>query len=97
MSEAVWNELVRVLSRRKFDRYVSAQTRREFMQVLDEVAECISIRQTVSACRDPKDNMILELAIGGSADLILTGDQDLLTLGSFHGILIWTPAQYLEQ
>lgn len=67
------------------------------MQALDEVDEYILIHQTVSACRDPKDNMILELAVNGKADVIVTGDQDLLTLGSFRGIPIWTPAQYLAQ
>jgi predicted nucleic acid-binding protein len=51
---------------------------------------------TVRACRDPKDNMILELAVNGGADLIVTGDQDLLSLRRFQEIPILSPAEYLE-
>ena len=97
MSDATWEEVVKVLARRKFDRYVSVERRCAFIQDLDSVAELVIITQTVHVCRDPKDNMILELAINGEADPIITGDQDLLALDSFHGIPIRTPAQYLAQ
>jgi predicted nucleic acid-binding protein len=41
--------------------------------------------------------MVLELAVDGQADLILTGDQDLLVLNPFRGIPIVTPMQYLAE
>lgn len=97
LSEPVLSEIATVLARRKFDRYVSAEIRRDFVADLAAVAEQVSIIHTVHICRDPKDNMILELAISGQADFILTGDQDLLALGSFHEVPIWTPARYLAQ
>jgi hypothetical protein len=47
------------------------------------------------ACRDPKDNFILELAIQADADFIVTGDKDLLVLNSFRGIPIITPKAFI--
>ncbi len=44
--------------------------------------------------RDAEDNAILECAQAGSAQFIVTGDQDLLTLGSFQGIEILTAAEF---
>ena len=43
---------------------------------------------TVAVCRDPKDNKILETAIDGNAQFIVTGDPDLLVLKQFQGIRI---------
>ncbi len=47
-------------------------------------------------CRDPKDDKFLEVALSGKADLILTGDADLLTLNPWRGIAVLTPAEYLR-
>ncbi|MBV9035454.1 MAG: putative toxin-antitoxin system toxin component, PIN family, partial [Acidobacteriaceae bacterium] len=91
MSDAIFSEIARVLARAKFDRYVTAEDRREFLQSLFHISEFVMIVHTVQVCRDPKDNMLLELAVNGQANFILTGDDDLLALGSFHGVPIWTP------
>jgi len=56
----------------------------------------VPVFTTIRVCRDPRDDKFLELAVDGRADLILTGDSDLLTLHPFRGIAILTPAQYLE-
>ena len=53
--------------------------------------------QLSGVCRDPKDDFILECAELGGADLIVTGDKDLLALGSFGAIKILTPRQYLDR
>jgi predicted nucleic acid-binding protein len=49
----------------------------------------------ITVCRDPKDNMILELAVSGEADFIITGDEDLLILNPFQSIQILTPDAWL--
>lgn len=49
------------------------------------------------ACRDPEDDWVLATAISGQAEVIVTGDDDLLTLGTFQGIAILTPRQLLER
>jgi putative PIN family toxin of toxin-antitoxin system len=51
---------------------------------------------SIRACRDPKDDKFLELAVDGRADGIVTGDKDMLALHPFRGIAIVTPASYLE-
>lgn len=96
ISEPVLNELANVLSRAKFDRYVSIADRQQFLRLLAGVAEMIPISYRVRACRDPKDDIFLELALNGQADLMVTGDKDLLALNPFRNIPIITPARYLE-
>jgi putative PIN family toxin of toxin-antitoxin system len=46
-------------------------------------------------CRDPDDDMVLATAIAGEADVMVTGDEDLLVLGSHAGISILSPRQFL--
>jgi predicted nucleic acid-binding protein len=53
------------------------------------------ITERIVACRDPTDDKFLELAVSGNADLILSGDKDLLTLHPFRGIPIVTPAAFV--
>jgi len=97
VSEATLEELADVLARPKFDPYVSIAERQEFIRLLGRIAELVPITFTVRACRDPKDDRFLELAINGRADLIVTGDRDLLELNPFQDIPIITPAEYLER
>jgi predicted nucleic acid-binding protein len=56
----------------------------------------VKIRGTVKECRDPKDDMFLECAALAKAALIVAGDKDLLTLGSYKETRIVTPAEYLK-
>ena len=60
------------------------------------VAEMVRIMERVAACRDRTDDKFLELAINGAADVIVTGDADLLDLNPFRGIPIVTPAIFAE-
>ena len=46
-------------------------------------------------CRDPNDDMVLDCAVACGAQIIITGDKDLLTMNPFEGILIVTPAEFL--
>jgi uncharacterized protein len=48
-------------------------------------------------CRDPKDNMIIDLAFDVKADFIITGDEDLLILNEFEGTKILKPSQFLTR
>jgi putative PIN family toxin of toxin-antitoxin system len=97
VSEATMDELADVLSRPKFDRYVSMQDRQQFLRLLGRIAEFVTTGYPVRECRDPKDDKFLEVALNGKADLILTGDADLLTLNPWRGIAILSPADYLKR
>jgi putative PIN family toxin of toxin-antitoxin system len=59
-------------------------------------AELAAIVERVAACRDPKDDKFLELAVNGHADLIVSGDGDLLALNPFRDIPIVTPAIFVQ-
>ena len=89
------NELAEVLSRAIFDRYISLENRKEYFRYFARIVEKIEIIRRINSCRDPKDNKFLEVAINGQAEIIITGDKDLLILHPYHSIQIVTPAQYL--
>jgi putative PIN family toxin of toxin-antitoxin system len=93
VSEATMVELTTVLGRAKFDPYVSLADRQQFIRLLGRIAELVPILRQVRACRDPKDDMFLEVAVNSGADLIVTGDRDLLELHPFLG----SPADYLRR
>jgi uncharacterized protein len=57
-------------------------------------SELVTIKEKIVVCRDVKDNKFLELAVSGNADIIITGDQDLLVLNPFQDIKIITPENF---
>jgi predicted nucleic acid-binding protein len=59
-------------------------------------AESVAIIERIAACRDPNDDKFLELAVNGRADLIVSGDRDLVALNPFRGIPIVTPAIFVQ-
>ncbi len=88
-------EIDEVLSRSKFDRYASRASRKQFLQDLMPVVELVPPSVPIRACRDPKNDRFLELAVHGNADALITGDEDLLALHPFHGVPILTPQDFL--
>ncbi len=90
-------ELVRTMLSKRFDRYVSRAKREALLMRLAPLVELVASTQVVRACRDPKDDKFLEVAVNGRADVVITGDKDLLVLSPFTGIPIITPAEYLER
>jgi putative PIN family toxin of toxin-antitoxin system len=61
-----------------------------------EVAHFVTPRETVSASRDETDNRILECAIEAGAQIIVSYDNDLLSLTPFEGIRIVKAREFLE-
>lgn len=97
-SPALLAELAGVLARSKFDAILERTgTSREHelaqLRRLAEVIEPPPLAQPV--CRDPDDDAVLALAVAARAELIVSGDNDLLVLQQFEGIPIVTPAQAL--
>jgi len=95
LSESTMHELTEVLCRPKFDRYIRVEARALFLAQLASVAEFVPIIQLIRECRDPKDDKFLEVALNGRADVIVTGDEDLLAMNPWREIVIATPANYL--
>lgn len=72
-----------------------APAAQEWLRQLMAVAELVTITERVVACRDPTDDKFLEVAVDGHADVIVSGDRDLLTLDPFRDIPIITPAAFV--
>lgn len=96
-SEATLNELEKVLNRKKFNKYVSLEERKVFLLKFISASELVSITEKIAVCRDEKDNKFLELAVSGDANVIVTGDFDLLVLNPFQGIEIVTPDIFIDR
>ena len=91
------DELNQVLGRVDFTKYVTEDERLEFLAVLLREATFVEVTVHVGECRDPSDNKFLELAVGGAAVCIVSGDQDLLVLHPFRGISTVTPRGFLDE
>jgi putative PIN family toxin of toxin-antitoxin system len=90
-------ELIGKLHSPKFDRYVRRERRGALLERVASLVEIIDVLQAIRASRDPKDDKFLEAAVNGRADVIVTGDKDLLDLNPFRGVAIVTPADYLAR
>ncbi|MFM7438418.1 MAG: putative toxin-antitoxin system toxin component, PIN family [Snowella sp.] len=97
ISVETFSEYKNVIFRPKFDRYVSVERRQLFLGELRAVAGLVPILELTDDCRDAKDNKYLDVAINGMANVLITGDQDLLILHPYRGILpILSPSDFLK-
>lgn len=79
----------------RFDPYVGREVRLVFLAQIEDVAEWVSISGAKLGCRDPDDDKMLETALLGRADCLITGDRDLLVMSPFRGISILSPTRAL--
>lgn len=87
-SDETLNEFIDVLSRpRMVRRYgITAAELEALCNLILRRGEHVRCDQRIQACRDPKDDKLLEVAVAGKADVIVTGDEDLKVLDPFEGI-----------
>jgi putative PIN family toxin of toxin-antitoxin system len=96
-SQQLLEEFISVAQRPKLRKYISKDELEDLLETIDEIAEFVSVRSKVTLCRDPKDNFLLELAIDGKADYLLTGDKDLLVLNQIEQTRIMKIAAFMDQ
>jgi putative PIN family toxin of toxin-antitoxin system len=96
ISVPVLLELAEVLGREKLNKYLLEEERMRFLVALLKESELVEVTETITDCRDARDNKFLELAVSGKADYIISGDADLLVLNPFRGIQISTPRDFLS-
>ena len=96
VSEETLAELAQVIRRDYLDRYRGPAEREAFYRIYAEVALLISVTKPVTACRDPKDDKFLSVAVAGGASLIVSSDQDLLSMRQFGGIPILSARAFVE-
>jgi len=96
ISEPVLIEFEDVIFRKKLDKYfLNDAERLEAINKIEENSIIFFPKVEINACRDPKDNMILELAVESNASCIISGDRDLLVLSPFNNIPIVTAVDFL--
>jgi len=94
VSKAIIDELLGVLAR-KFGRDREELARLAVFLV--EIGELVRPQRRIKVLDDDPDNRILECAIAGRADAIVTGDRSLLMLRSFGGVRVLSLREYLER
>ncbi len=95
-SDPTLTEIRSRLLRPRFDRYVSHASRVRFLAELDAVCEQVGITGAIMGCRDRDDDKILETALNGQAQLIVSGDQDLLVMNPWREIPVLDPRRALS-
>ena len=68
----------------------------EYLDTLENQSIFLEPTNNFDICRDPDDDMILDLAFVAKADFIITGDEDLLTLNSFKTTKIIKPSEFMK-
>lgn len=98
VSEPILDEYQRVLGypRLRVKHHRSDEQIAELIEEFREFAVLIEPTQTITAVEaDPDDNKFLECAVAGGADVIVSGDPHLVSLGEYEGIPILKPAAFL--
>ena len=93
LSRPIVQELISTLSR-KFSR--DREELAHMAVFLAEISELCRPRKKIAILKDEPDNRILECAMAGKADAVVTGDRAMLSLGQYQGIRILSLKEYLE-
>ncbi len=94
-STATERQLLEVLARPQLAALID-RAAVDWMRRLMAKAEAVAITERIAACRDATDDKFLELAVNGRADVIVSGDADLLVLNPFRGIPIVPPSAFVQ-
>ena len=94
LSPPILREILSVLAR-KFSRDREELSR--VAVVLGEMGEIVNPSRRLTVFRDEPDNRILECAVEGKADVIVTGDKAMLALGEYQGVRLIKLAEYLDR
>ena len=94
LSKGILNELLTVLST-KFSRDKEEISR--VAVILSEIAEWVEPSEKIKVLNDDPDNRILECAVSGTADIIVTGDKELLRLRGYEKTKIISLKVYLGE
>jgi len=94
VSNEILDEVFSVMLRPKFN--VNHRQITHFINSIEEISCRVAPLGIIHGiCRDNDDDKILECAILGDVDFIISGDSDLLSLKDFQGIPIITASEYI--
>ena len=91
-------ELTRVLEYPRLHRYYGAETRVRFVALIAGLSEIVDLPEEVPRiCRDPDDDWVIACAVAGEADVIVSGNRDLLDLEQVSDISILSARDFLAR
>jgi putative PIN family toxin of toxin-antitoxin system len=98
LSPAILEEMARALSYERLSRarWMTAEEALALLVALGDESVLVPGRLRIRASRDPEDDKFLGAAIEAQAEYVVSGDRDLLDLGSFRGVQICRPAAFLK-
>jgi putative PIN family toxin of toxin-antitoxin system len=76
-SEELLTEMVTVLTRPKFRKFFPVSDVVALIELIVEQGEVVEPKTRLELCRDPKDNIFLDVAVAGRCNYLVTGDNDL--------------------
>ena len=97
LSSEMFSEFVNVVSRKKFEKYVTDIDVKLFLADLSRIGKLVKVNSNFKViAEDPDDDIIVRTAYDGKADYIVSGDRHLLALKEFKGIKILTIDEMLS-
>ncbi|MDZ7605725.1 MAG: putative toxin-antitoxin system toxin component, PIN family [Cyclobacteriaceae bacterium] len=96
-SKELIEEFLTVSKRPKFEKYFSESDIRELLGLFDKYGKLIDVSISLDACRDIKDNFLLNIAAESNADYLVTGDKDLLILKNVKNTRIVTWVEFIKE
>ena len=99
VSPPILDEIIDVLSRPWLRGKYAIDDRgvETFLRLLVLRAEIVEPHSEIRRCRDPHDDKFLEAAVDGRVDRLVSGDADLLELGSIEGVAIVDPSSFVDE
>ncbi|MCL2720500.1 MAG: putative toxin-antitoxin system toxin component, PIN family [Treponema sp.] len=94
ITDEILNEIVSVMEKKKYK--VNKNEINEYIKIIESYSIKIISKNIPEVSRDIDDNKILQCAVDGNCDFIITGDEDLLVLREYNNIKIIKPREYLE-
>lgn len=96
-SNELIEEFLIVANRPKFEKYFSNSDIKELLRLFKDYGKLIKVKSSVKECRDIKDNFLLNLAVDGKVDFLVTGDKDLLILEKVKKTKILTMSDFISE
>jgi putative PIN family toxin of toxin-antitoxin system len=103
LSPPLLEELETVLNRPALQRYLRPGIAQVFLNLLSAEATIVVPTVSLSLCRDPKDNVLLETAVAGRADYLVSADRDLTddphlreAMEARYGVRVMTVAEFVQ-
>lgn len=96
-SDETFDELQTRLWRPKFDRYITLEQRKLILHDLGAIAVWVEIQDSTRYSRDIDDDKFIATALAGNAEIIVSGDADLLVLETINNVRILQPADFHKE